>query len=78
MITIESTDEEIRVIIPRGEMELGQVEAILRPFRFASLVAGSQMSKEEACGGLEGGLVGEKSAFEKWPMGKFLIRLFEW
>jgi hypothetical protein len=48
MITVESDDREIRVTIPRGDLELAQVEAILRPFRFASLVAGSQMSKAEA------------------------------
>ena len=48
MITVESNDREIRVTIPRGELEIAQVEAILRPFRFTSLVAGSQMSKAEA------------------------------
>lgn len=48
MITVESDDREIRVTIPRGELEIAQVEAILRPFRFTSLVAGSQMSKAEA------------------------------
>ncbi len=48
MITVDSTDEAIRVTIPRGEMALEQVEAILRPFRFASLVAGSELTKEEA------------------------------
>ncbi len=48
MITVESDDREIRVTIPRGDLEIAQVEAILRPFRFASLIAGSQMSKAEA------------------------------
>lgn len=48
MITVESTDEEIHVTIPRGDMEPAQIEAILRPFRFTSLVSGSQMSKAEA------------------------------
>ena len=48
MITVESDEREIRVTIPRGELEIAQVEAILRPFRFASLVAGSQMSRAEA------------------------------
>lgn len=48
MITVESDEREIRVTIPRGELEVAQVEAILRPFRFASLVAGSQMSRDEA------------------------------
>jgi hypothetical protein len=48
MITVESDDREIRVTIPRGDLEISQVEAILRPFRFASLIAGSQMSKAEA------------------------------
>ena len=48
MITVESDDAAIRVTIPRGELDIAQVEAILRPFRFASLVAASQMSKVEA------------------------------
>lgn len=48
MITLESDDSAIRVIIPRGELDLSQVEAILRPFRFTSLVTGSQMSRAEA------------------------------
>ena len=48
MITVESDDAAIHVTIPRGELDISQVEAILRPFRFASLVAGSQMSKAEA------------------------------
>jgi len=48
MITVESDDAAIRVTIPRGELGIFQVEAILRPFRFTSLVAGSQMSKAEA------------------------------
>ena len=48
MITVESDDREIRVTIPRGDLEIAQVEAILRPFRFASLIAGSKMSKAEA------------------------------
>ncbi len=48
MITVESDDREIRVTIPRGDLGLEQIEAILRPFRFASLVAGSQMSQAEA------------------------------
>jgi hypothetical protein len=48
MVTIESTEKELRVIIPRGEMEVGQVEAILRPFKFLSLVADTEMTKDEA------------------------------
>ena len=48
MITVESNDDAIRVTIPRGELDLAQVEAILRPFRFTSLIADSQMSKAEA------------------------------
>lgn len=48
MITVESDEREIRVTIPRGDLEIAQVEAILRPFRFASLVAESRMSKAEA------------------------------
>ena len=48
MITVESTEKEIHVTIPRGEMGPAQIEAILRPFRFTSLVAGSAMSQGEA------------------------------
>lgn len=47
MITVESTEKEIHVTIPRGEMDPAQIEAILRPFRFTSLVAGSVMSQGE-------------------------------
>ena len=39
---------KFRITIPRGNLEIAQVEAILRPFRFASLGAGSQMSRAEA------------------------------
>ena len=60
MITVESDDREIRVTIPRGDLEIAQVEAILRPFRFASLVAGSQMSKTEAV------QIAEESKAEWW------------
>ena len=45
MITVDSTEKEIHVTIPRGEMNPAQIEAILRPFRFTSLVAGSAMSQ---------------------------------
>jgi hypothetical protein len=48
MITVESTSEDIRVTIPRQDMAPEQIEAILRPFRFVSLVSGSQMSQDEA------------------------------
>ena len=48
MITVESDEREIRVTIPHGDLDVAQVEAILRPFRFASLVAESRMSKAEA------------------------------
>lgn len=48
MITVESTEKEIHVTIPRGEMDPAQIEAILRPFRFTSLMAGSAMSQGEA------------------------------
>ena len=36
MITVDSDDAAIHVTIPRGELDIAQVEAILRPFRFAS------------------------------------------
>ncbi len=48
MITVESTEKEFHVTIPRDEMDPAQPEAILRPFRFTSLVAGSAMSQGEA------------------------------
>ena len=48
MIAVESDEREIRVIIPRGDLEVAQIEAILCPFRFASLVAESRMSKAGA------------------------------
>ena len=48
MITVDSDDTAIRVTIPRGELEISQVEAILRPFRFTALIAGTQMAKAEA------------------------------
>jgi len=35
MITVESDDAAIRVTIPRGELDIPQVEAILRPVCFA-------------------------------------------
>lgn len=60
MITVESDEREIRVTIPRGELEIAQIEAILRPFRFASLVAGSQMPKAEA------GQIAEESKADWW------------
>jgi len=48
MITVESTGKEIHVAISRGEMDPAQIEVILRPFRFTSVVAGSAMSQGEA------------------------------
>ena len=48
MITVESTEDAIHVTIPRGEMDHDQVEAIIRPLRFQSLVSGSKMTREEA------------------------------
>lgn len=48
MITVESTEKEFHMAIPRGEMDPAQTEAILLPIRFTSLVAGSAMSQGEA------------------------------
>lgn len=48
MITVESTEDAIHVTIPRGEMDHDQVEAIIRPLRFQSLVSGSKMTREVA------------------------------
>ncbi|MCP5542320.1 MAG: hypothetical protein H7A49_00285 [Akkermansiaceae bacterium] len=48
MITIESTDKEIRVSIPRGEVDPVQLERMLRPFRLENALASSRMTDEEA------------------------------
>lgn len=48
MITVESTEDAIHVTIPRGEMDDDQVEAIIRPLRFQSLLSGSEMTREDA------------------------------
>ncbi len=48
MITVDATDDVVRVTIPREDMDMSQIEAILRPFRFTSLVAHSELSKDEA------------------------------
>jgi hypothetical protein len=48
MITVKFTEKEIHVRIPRAEMDPAQIEAILRPFRFAALAAESAMSQGEA------------------------------
>ena len=48
MITIESTEKEIRVSIPRDEVDPVQLERMLRPFRFENALAASRMTDEEA------------------------------
>ncbi len=48
MTTANSDEREIVVTTPRGDLAIAQVEAILRPFRFASLVAESRMSQAKA------------------------------
>lgn len=48
MITVESTDDAIHVTIPRGEMDHEQVEAIIRPLRFQSLMSGTKLTRDEA------------------------------
>ena len=64
MITVDATDDAVRVTIPRGEMALEQIEAILRPFRFASLVSGSQLTKDEAM------RIAEESKSDWWEKNK--------
>ena len=60
MISVEGKEEAIHITIPREDLEPSQVEAILRPLRFAGLVAGSHMSKEEAI------QLGEDSKADWW------------
>ena len=48
MITIESTEREVRVSIPRDEMDPVRLEHLLRPFRLEAAVSGSKMTEEEA------------------------------
>ena len=48
MISIEENDKEVHVTIPRADLNPEQLEAVLRPLKFAGLVSQSQMSKEEA------------------------------
>lgn len=48
MISIESNEKEVRVTIPRSDINPDELEAALGPLRFASSVLKSQMTKEEA------------------------------
>lgn len=48
MITIETTDKEIRVSIPRDEVDPIRLERLLRPFRLEAAVSGSGMTDEDA------------------------------
>jgi len=48
MITIETTDQEIRVSIPRDKMDPVRLERLLRPFRLEASVSGSGMTDEDA------------------------------
>jgi hypothetical protein len=48
MITIESTEKEIRVSIPREEVDPVRLERLLRPFRLEAAVSGGSMTDEEA------------------------------
>ena len=48
MITIESTEKEVRVSIPRDEMDPVRLDHLLRPFRLEAAVSGSKMTDEEA------------------------------
>lgn len=48
MITIESTEKEIRVSIPRDEMDPVRLERLLRPFRLEAAVSSSTMTDAEA------------------------------
>jgi len=48
MITIETTEKEIRVSIPRDEVDPVRLDRLLRPFRLEAAVADSGMTDEEA------------------------------
>ncbi len=48
MITIESTEKEIRVSIPRDEVDPVRLERLLRPFRLDAAVSGGGMTDDEA------------------------------
>jgi len=48
MITIETTDKEIRVSIPRDELDPIRLERLLRPFRLEASVSGSGMTDVDA------------------------------
>jgi hypothetical protein len=48
MITIESTDREIRVSIPRDEVDPVRLDHLLRPFRLEAAVSGSALTDTEA------------------------------
>lgn len=60
MITIESTEKEIRVSIPRDEVDPVQLERLLRPFRLEAAVAASGMTDDEA------GLMAEEMKTKWW------------
>ena len=48
MITIESTETEIRVSIPRDEVDPVQLERMLRPFRLENTLSDSTLREEDA------------------------------
>jgi len=48
MITIETTETEIRLVIPRDEVDPVRLERLLRPFRLEAAVADSGMTDVQA------------------------------
>ena len=48
MITIETSEKEIRVSIPRGEVDPVRLDRLLRPFRLEAAVSCSAMTDEDA------------------------------
>jgi len=48
MISIESTDREIRVSIPRDEVDPVRLDHLLRPFRLEAAISASAMTDTEA------------------------------
>ncbi|MCB1086393.1 MAG: hypothetical protein KDM63_05065 [Verrucomicrobiae bacterium] len=48
MITIETSDSEVRVSIPTGEVDPVRLEQFLRPLRWEQALSQSQLTEEEA------------------------------
>ncbi len=67
MISIEGNDKEVHVTIPRTDLTPEQLDAVLRPLRFAGLVANSQMAESDAI------QMAEKSKSDWWKKNEHLF-----